>query len=139
VANIFHDLGMAEAAGFVGHAEIAGVYELNEFGGFVIEEDGGIVWIGGALPKDGIARTDVGFVFGEIRSGVAAVAIGAAENDGGGRMHRFDAGVTLDAAIAFETGFGGRLIDAIARWQLTAVFEEEIAREHRAQARRFLP
>jgi hypothetical protein len=129
VADIFHDVGMAEGAGFVGDAEIAGVYELNEFGGFVIEEDGGIVWIGGALPEDGIARADVGFVLGEIGSGVAAVAIGATENDCGRRMHWFDASVALDAAVAFESSFGGRLIDAIARGQLAGVFEEEIARD----------
>ena len=78
VADVGVDLGVAGGAGFFGDAEVAGVDELDELGGLVIEEDGGVVGVGGGNPKLGVARGDVGLAHGEAGSGVAAVAVYAA-------------------------------------------------------------
>src|SRR5690606_33981489 len=107
------DFLVAGTAGLFGDAEIAGVDEADELGGFVVEEDGGVGGVGGALPEDGVAGGDVGLGHGEAGGGVAAVAIDAAEHDVGGGVHVLDALVALDATGAFAVGLGVRLVDPI--------------------------
>ncbi len=111
VADVGVDLGVAGAAGLLGHAEIAGVDELDELGGLVVEQDRGVGGVGGGGPEVGVARGDVGLAHGEAGGGVAAVAVDAAEHDVRRLVHGLDVGVALDAAGGFAVGVGVGLVD----------------------------
>jgi len=71
---------MAKTAGFIGHAQVSGIDELDELGRFLIQQNVGITWIGRSLPKDGISRRDMSFALGETWRCRAAVTIGASEH-----------------------------------------------------------
>ena len=113
--DVVDRLGVAKAAGAMRDAEIARVDELDEFVGLVIEEDARVVWISGALPEDIVFRDDVSFWLSEAGSWVAAVTVGATEDDVRRLMHLLDASVAFEAAPAFGVRFSKCLVDAIAR------------------------
>jgi hypothetical protein len=118
VSDIADDFAVAQAAGFVGDAEVAGIYELDELGRFVIEQSIRIIWVRGALPENRVARFDMRFALCQAGRGVAAMAIGAAEHDIFRNVHRFNAGVAFEAAAAFAIGFGLCLVDSVSRGEL---------------------
>ena len=104
---------MAETAGLLGDAEVAGVDELDELGGLVVEEDGRFGRVGGALPELGVERGDVGLAHREAGGGIAAVAVDTAEDDVGGSVHVLDTLVALDTAGGFAMGLGAGLVDFV--------------------------
>ena len=116
--DVINGLGMAEAAGAMRDAEIARVDELDEFVRLVIEQDARVVWVRGALPEDIVFGDDVRLLLGEAGSGIAAVTVGATEDDVRRLVHLFNAGVALQATAAFGVRFSKCLVDAIARGAL---------------------
>ena len=105
VIDVAHDFAVAKAAGLLRDAQIAGIHEADEFRRFVIEPDIGIRRIGGGLPELRVPRQNVRLLFRQAARGIAAVAIGAAEHDMLGLVHRLDALMALQAADAFGIGF----------------------------------
>ena len=101
-ADLRDDGGVAfgGAAGLRGGAKIARVDEADELGRFAIEQRVAADGVGGGGPLVGIARGHVGGEF--VRGiGAAAVAIGAAQVDGGGFVHGLDANVAFGGLAAF--------------------------------------
>ena len=113
--NVIDRLRVAEAASSVRHTKIARIDELDELVSFMVQKHAGIIWIGGTFPKNIVTRRDVRFVLGQTGSGIASMAIGAAENNMRRLVHLFDAAVAFEAATAFRVRFGEGLVDAIAR------------------------
>jgi hypothetical protein len=119
------DRHMASAARLARDAVVARVEEADELGRFLVEQRVGARRLdaGGIVPRFREARLDMrgvehAAVFGAVgrragrqeRRGVAAMAIGAAEDDAGARMHgqRVGRRVAAHAAGAFELGLGLR-------------------------------
>ena len=115
VPDVAHDLAVTGAARLFRHAQIAGVHELDELGGLMIEQHGGIARVGRALPEDGIARQDVRVPLRQAGRGVATVTICAAQHDVRRRVHRLDAGMTFETAAALAGRFRHGLINDISR------------------------
>lgn len=117
IADPFDDITVTETAGLFGDAEIAGVDEADKFWRFVIESGGGVWRVSGCGPEFGVKGGDVGLFESQPDAGIAAVAVGAPEDDIGGSVHGVGVGglVAIHAADAFALGFCGGLIDPIAR------------------------
>ena len=113
VIDVADDLVVAKSAGLFRHAQIAGIDEPDELGRLVIEPDVGVRRVGRGFPELLVARQDVRLLFRQAARGIAAVAIGAAEHDVGGLVHRLDAVVALIAADALRVGLRLRLIDPV--------------------------
>ena len=114
VLDVIDGLRVAESARPMRDAEIAGIDELDEFLGFLIQQDAGVARVRGTLPENFVARCDMRFLLREARSGIAAVAIDAAEHDVRGLVHFLDAAVAFETAPAFGVRLRESLIDAIA-------------------------
>ena len=114
VADVAHNLAVTKPARLVRHAQVAGVHELDELGGLVIEQHGRIIWVGGALPENGIARFDVRLALRETGRGVAAVTIRAAEDHVRRRVHRLAARVTFETAPALAVGVRLGLVNPVS-------------------------
>ena len=106
---------VAGAAGLVRDAQVAGIYELDELRGFLVEEDGGIVRVCRAGPPLAVTRRDVGLAHEQAGRGVAAVTIRAAEHDVRRLVHRMLVGpeVAFEAAARFERGGFAGLVDDV--------------------------
>ena len=113
VIDVADDLVVAKAAGLFRHAQVAGIDEADELGRFVIEPDARVRRIGRGFPELLVVRQDVRLLFRQAARGIAAVAIGAAEHDVRGLVHRLDAVVALVAADAFRVGLSLGLIDPV--------------------------
>ena len=117
------DLHVAGAAGLPCHAIVRRVHEAHELGRFLVEERVADLGVGGAriMPALGIARQHVRrlaqlHIFGALRVepgrranlGLAAVAVGAAEHDGGRQVHRIGVGLGVAGQAAGALGVGLR-------------------------------
>lgn len=116
IADPFDDITVTESAGLFGDAEVAGVDEADKFWRFVIESGGGVWRVSGGGPEFGVTGGDVRLFQGQPGVGIAAVAVGAAEDHIGGSVHGVGVGgfVAIHATDAFAMGFCGGLIDPIA-------------------------
>ena len=119
MAHVIHRFLMTKPAGFGGHPQVAGIDKLDEFRRFAVEQNVGITGVGRTDPEFGMEGRNVGLAHGQAGRGIAAMAIGAAENDILAQVHAriLDAGVTLQAARAFVHRVLRRLVNPIGRRQ----------------------
>ncbi len=117
VPDMVHGFLVAQTASLLRNAQVAGIDEADEFGGLVVQQDGGIAGIGRTFPEDWIARKHMCLALREAGGGIAAVAIRAAQHDVRTRVHRVlvNALMAFQAAGAFRQRFARRLINPVAR------------------------
>jgi hypothetical protein len=103
---------MTGAARGIGGAQVTRVYETDEVGVLFVQECVRLNRIRGALPPIGIARLYVRCLCSR-RVRIAEVAINTTELHGRIGVHRLNAGMTRDTALALAISFSLTLAEKI--------------------------